>query len=80
MSFKEGYLLGDKREFSQKSDVQTDDLIYLERYLCDSDFYSQDLIIKHNVYATGIATSFIQPRTDIIKKEKDKARLMHYTV
>ncbi len=71
VSFKEGYLLGDKREFSQKSDVQTDDLIYLERYLCDSDFYSQDLIIKHNVYATGIATSFIQPRTDIIKKEKD---------
>lgn len=65
VSFKEGYLLGDKREFSQKSDINTDDLIYLERYLCDSDFYSQDLEIKHNVYATGIATSFIYPRTDI---------------
>lgn len=65
VSFKEGYLLGDKREFSQKSDVNTDDLIFLERYLCDSGFYSQDLEIKHNVYATGIATSFIYPRNDI---------------
>lgn len=71
VSFKEGFLLGDQREFAQKSDANADDLMYLDRYLSDSNFFSKDLNIKHNVYSTGIGTSFIQPRTDIITNSSD---------
>lgn len=74
VSFKEGFLLGDQREFAQKSDANADDLLYLDRYLSDCSFYSKDLNVKHNVYSTGIGTSFIQPRTDIIKGSSDKWR------
>ena len=67
VNFKEGFLLGNRREFAQKSDVLRDDLIYLDRFLSDSGFYSKDIKIKHNIYSTGIGTSYVMPRTDIIK-------------
>jgi len=66
VAFKEGFILGEPREFAQKADVLTDDLKYLDKYLTDINFLSKDLQIKHNMYATGIATSYIVPRTSII--------------
>lgn len=66
VTFKEGFLLGDKREFAQKSDSNSDDLIYLERYLSDVAFYSKDLEVKHNIYSTGIGTSFVSVRPDLV--------------
>lgn len=74
VSFKEGFLLGDKRELAQKDDADIDDLIYLDRYLTDVSFYSKDLEVKHNVYASGIGTSFIYPRTDIIVRDVNGSR------
>jgi SPP1 family phage portal protein len=75
VNFKEGFLLGDRREFSQKSEVNSDDLIYLDRYLCDSGFYSKDIDIKHNMYSSGVGISLVVPRTDImLPVGKDGAR------
>lgn len=74
VAFKEGFLLGDKRELAQKDDADLDDLIYLDRYLTDVSFYSKDLEVKHNVYASGIGTSFIYPRTDIIVRDVNGSR------
>ena len=68
VNFKEGFLLGNKREFAQKSDTTTDDIIFLDRFLCDCAFYTKDIELKHNIYASGIGTSYIVPRTDIIKE------------
>lgn len=65
VNFKEGFLLGDKREFTLKSDTQSDDLIYLDRYLTDVAFWGKDVQVKHNIYSTGIGIDFVQPRTDI---------------
>lgn len=65
VTFKEGFLLGDKREFAQKSDINSDDLIYLDRFLADVSFHTKDLAVKHNIYASGIGTDFVLPRTDI---------------
>lgn len=66
VTFKEGFILGEPREFAQKSDVMTDDLKYFDKYLTDINFFSKDLQIKHNMYSTGIATSYVMPRTEII--------------
>lgn len=65
VNFKEGFLLGDKREFTLKSDTKSDDLVYLDRYLTDVAFWGKDVQVKHNIYATGIGIDFVQPRTDI---------------
>lgn len=66
VTFKEGFILGEPREFAQKSEIMTDDLKYLDKFLTDINFFSKDLQIKHNMYATGIATSYVMPRTEII--------------
>ena len=67
VNFKEGFLLGEKREFTQKSDADSNDLKYLDRYLTDVSFYGEDVKVKHNIYSTGLGIDFVQPRTDIFK-------------
>lgn len=67
VNFKEGFLLGEKREFTQKSDTNSDDLTYFDRYLTDVSFYGEDVKVKHNIYSTGLGIDFVQPRTDIFK-------------
>lgn len=74
VSFKEGFLLGDRREFAQKDDSESDDLIYFDRYLSDVSFFSKDVDIKHDIYTCGIGASFIYPRTDIIKGKRFKTK------
>ena len=65
VQFKEGFLLGDKKQFANKENVKNDDMTYLDKFLSDVDYYTKDLELRHNIYATGIGTSFIIPRQDI---------------
>ena len=65
VQFKEGFLLGDKKQFANKENVSNDDMTYLDKFLSDVNYYTKDLELRHNIYATGIGTSFIMPRGDI---------------
>lgn len=78
VNFKEGFLLGEKREFTQKSDTNSNDLKYLDRYLTDVSFYGEDVKVKHNIYATGLGIDFVQPRTDIFKVIDGNASKQRY--
>ncbi len=67
VTFKRSFLCGDKREFSPKAGVTTDDLTYLDRYLSDCSFFTKDAQVKDCVYSCGIGVDYIAPRTDIMK-------------
>lgn len=67
VTFKRSFLCGDKREFSPKTGVTTDDLTYLDRYLSDCSFFTKDAQVKDNVYSCGVGIDYIAPRTDILK-------------
>lgn len=66
ITFKRGFLTGDHREYTHKSDTDSDDLIYLDRYFTDCKFFSKDKDLKDWVYATGIGVTHTAPRIDII--------------
>lgn len=66
VEFKTGFLCGERRDYTHKSDVDSDDLIYLDRYFTDCNFFSKDADLKEWVYATGIGVTHTSPRTDII--------------
>lgn len=66
VQFKVGFLTGEQREYTHKSDVNTDDLIYLDRYFADTQFFAKDKDIKEWAYATGVGVALVEPRTDII--------------
>ena len=66
VQFKVGFLTGEQREYTHKSDVSTDDLIYLDRYFSDTQFFAKDKDIKEWAYATGVGVALVEPRTDII--------------
>lgn len=68
VSFKEGLLLGDRREFSANGDEHGRELVYLCRYLFDVSFYGEDLKVKEDIYSCGVGISYVFPRQDIIKK------------
>lgn len=74
VSFKEGFAIGDKREFASKSDKESNEMIFFDRFLTDVSFYGKDLSIKHNLYATGIGTSFILPRGDIFYSDGNQTK------
>lgn len=69
VEFKVGFLLGDKPQITQKSDVNVDDIMYLDRFLSSAGFYSQLKTLKRDVYMLGIGTTFIAPNTDIIDEK-----------
>lgn len=71
VQFKVGFLTGDTREYTHKSDVKSDDLTYLGRYFTDVDFFSKDKDLKEWIYATGIGVDYVAPRTDIILPTKN---------
>lgn len=82
VQFKEGFLLGDKKQFANKENVHNDDMTYLDKFLCDVDYYTKDLDLRHNIYATGIGTSFIMPRADIFfdnGEQGEKRRVTYLT-
>lgn len=66
VEFKVGFLCGERRDYTFKSDSNSDDLIYLDRYFTDCNFYAKDADLKEWIYITGIGVTHTAPRTDII--------------
>lgn len=66
VEFKVGFLTGEKRDYTHKADTNSDDLIYLDRYHTDCNFFPKDKTLKKWIYATGIGVTHTSPRTDII--------------
>lgn len=66
VEFKVGFLTGEKRDYTHKADSSSDDLIFLDRYFTDCNFFAKDSELKEWIYATGIGATHSQPRTDII--------------
>ncbi|MBR5272766.1 MAG: phage portal protein [Clostridia bacterium] len=66
VEFKVGFLCGERRDYTFKSDSDSDDLIYLDRYFTDCNFFAKDADLKEWIYTTGIGVTHTAPRTDII--------------
>ena len=66
VEFKVGFLCGEKRDYTHKADTNSDDLIYLNRYFTDCNFFAKDSEVKEWIYVTGIGATHTEPRTDII--------------
>ena len=69
VDFKTNFLLGDKMQFSHKSDNCNDDLHYFDRFLSDSGFHTEFMETKKDAFKYGVGTTFTQPRTDIINSD-----------
>lgn len=74
VNFKTGFLCGEQRDYTHKSDSDSDDLIYLIRYFTDSDFFSKDIDLKDWIYTTGIGVTKTVPRSELIVKDGEKYR------
>ena len=66
VDFKTGFICGEPRDYTHKSDSNSDDLVYLMRYYTDCDFYSKDTDKVDWIYTCGLGTTRTTPRTDII--------------
>lgn len=69
VEFKIGFLCGEYRDYTHKSDSESDDLLYLSRYFTDCNFFSKDADLKDWVYTCGIGVTKTTPRTDIIIRD-----------
>lgn len=69
VDFKVNFMLGDKMQFSHKSDNCNDDLHIFDRFLSDSGFHTEFMETKKDAFKYGVGTSFVQPRTDIINDD-----------
>ena len=69
VKFKVDFLLGDKMQFTHKTDTDSDDLTIFERFLSDSGFYTEQRNIKQDMYAMGVGVSYTAPDTDIINDD-----------
>lgn len=69
VDFKVNFMLGDKMQFSHKSDNCNDDLHIFDRFLTDSGFHTEFMETKKDVFKFGVGTTFAQPRTDIINED-----------
>lgn len=72
VEFKVGFLCGEMRDYTHKSDSDSDDLTILDRYFTDCKFFSKDADLKEWIYTCGIGVTKTTPRTDIIISEKKK--------
>lgn len=78
-NFKVAFVTSEKRDYAHKSDSNCKDMIFLDRYFTDIDFYAKDKNIKEWIYQTGIGCSYQCHRTDIIKKDvKNKLEYYRY--
>ncbi|MGN0961429.1 MAG: phage portal protein [Christensenellales bacterium] len=66
VEFKVGFLTGEQRDYTHKAGSSSDDLLYLDRYFTDCNFYAKDKQLKRWIYATGIGTTYTKPKLDII--------------
>lgn len=76
VDFKVGFLTGEQREYTAKTELKENleiksELTTLSKYLTDCGFYSKDKDLKEWVYSVGVGVGFISPRTDIIKEDGD---------
>lgn len=69
VEFKVGFICGEPRDYTHKSDSDSDDLTYLMRYFSDCDFFAKDADLKDWIYTTGIGVTKTTPRTDIITSD-----------
>ena len=70
VEFKVGFICGEQRDYTHKSDSDSDDLLYLMRYFSDCDFFSKDSDLKEWIYTCGVGVTKTTPRTDIITTEE----------
>lgn len=66
VEFKVGFICGEPRDYTHKSDSDSDDLLYLMRYFSDCNFFAKDADLKDWIYTCGIGVTKTTPRTDII--------------
>lgn len=66
VEFKVGFSCGEVRDYTHKSDSDSDDLVYLDRYFTDCDFFAKDAELKEWIYTVGVGTTLTKPRVDII--------------
>lgn len=69
VEFKVGFVCGEPRDYTHKSDSNSDDLLFLIRYFSDCDFFAKDADLKDWIYTCGIGVTKTTPRTDIIITE-----------
>lgn len=69
VEFKVGFVCGEPRDYTHKSDSNSDDLLFLMRYFSDCDFFAKDADLKDWIYTCGIGVTKTTPRTDIIITE-----------
>lgn len=73
VDFKVGFLTGEQREYTAKSEMKEntevkEELSTLSKYLTDCGFYGKDKDLKEWVYNVGVGVAFCAPRTDIIER------------
>lgn len=66
VEFKVGFTRGEQRDYTNKLDIETDELIYLDRYFTDVNFFGKDSDLAEWIYTTGIGVTHTSPRSDII--------------
>jgi len=70
VNFKVAFTTSERRTYSHKGDVKCDDMIFLDRYFDDVDFFAKDKNVKEWIYTCGVGVTYHCPRTDIIEKKK----------
>ncbi|MCM1437780.1 MAG: phage portal protein [Roseburia sp.] len=65
VQFKEGFRLGNKRQLVNKEGIENNDVSYIEKFMTDAGCESKIMEWVHDLYSTGIATTFIMQRGDI---------------
>lgn len=66
VEFKVGFICGEPRDYTHKSDSDSDDLVYLMRYFADCDFFAKDGDLKDWIYTCGVGVTKTTPKTDLI--------------
>lgn len=76
VDFKVGFLTGEQREYTAKSEMKEntevkEELSTLAKYLTDCGFYGKDKDLKEWIYSVGVGIAFCAPRTDIIERTSE---------
>ena len=66
VNFKCGYALGNPKEYAQREGIDSDDIIYLNKYWKDVKGRSIDDNVAKWIYASGVGYYFIQPKRKLI--------------
>ena len=64
VDWKTGYVFGNPIKYAQSKTLQTDDILYLNKYVRDSRQRVIDKEVGKWAYATGVGYSFIEPKSE----------------